>query len=64
MPKTTDCASKASTDAEPAAPEKKPACKACCACPETKRVRDDWYDLRLDKYIGKCDARDKPGIIS
>jgi len=23
-----------------AAEEKKPKCKACCACPETKRVRD------------------------
>ena len=22
--------------------EKKPACKACCACPDTKRVRDAW----------------------
>jgi len=22
-------------------PKKKPACKACCACPETKRARDD-----------------------
>lgn len=21
---------------------KKPACKACCACPETKKVRDAW----------------------
>lgn len=21
---------------------KKPACKACCACPETKRARDQW----------------------
>lgn len=21
---------------------KKPNCKACCACPETKRVRDQW----------------------
>lgn len=20
----------------------KPKCKACCACPETKRVRDQW----------------------
>lgn len=25
--------------AEPAA---KPKCKACCACPETKKVRDQW----------------------
>lgn len=23
--------------------EKKPACKACCACPETKKPRDAWY---------------------
>ena len=22
--------------------EKKPACKACCACPETKQARDQW----------------------
>lgn len=27
---------------EPAAAEKKPKCKACCACPETKKVRDEW----------------------
>ena len=25
-----------------AAPAKKPNCKACCACPDTKRVRDQW----------------------
>ena len=23
-------------------PVKKPACKACCACPETKQARDKW----------------------
>lgn len=23
-------------------PAEKPKCKACCACPETKRVRDAW----------------------
>ena len=23
--------------------DKPKACKACCACPETKRVRDEWY---------------------
>lgn len=28
----------------PAAGEK-PKCKACCACPETKKVRDKWYVL-------------------
>ena len=22
--------------------EKKPPCKACCACPETKKARDAW----------------------
>lgn len=22
--------------------EKPKACKACCACPDTKRVRDEW----------------------
>ena len=21
----------------------KPKCKACCACPETKKARDQWY---------------------
>lgn len=41
MPSTTDCAGK-TTPAPEATTEKKPACKACCACPETKRVRDDW----------------------
>lgn len=23
-------------------PTEKPKCKACCACPETKKVRDVW----------------------
>lgn len=23
-------------------PTEKPKCKACCACPETKKVRDAW----------------------
>lgn len=27
---------------EKAAPAEKPKCKACCACPETKRARDEW----------------------
>jgi len=43
MPQTTSCAAKApeaSGESQPQA-EKKPACKACCACPETKRARDD-----------------------
>lgn len=22
--------------------EGKPKCKACCACPETKKLRDEW----------------------
>ena len=22
--------------------EEKPKCKACCACPETKKIRDAW----------------------
>lgn len=22
--------------------EAKPKCKACCACPETKKIRDQW----------------------
>lgn len=30
----------ATTDA--AAAGDKPKCKACCACPETKRARDAW----------------------
>jgi hypothetical protein len=29
-PKTTDNAGE------------KPKCKACCACPETKKIRDEW----------------------
>ena len=28
--------------AQPAVVEEKPKCKACCACPETKKVRDAW----------------------
>lgn len=27
---------------EVVAGEKPKACKACCACPETKKVRDEW----------------------
>ena len=35
-------AASAATDKQPEATEKKaPKCKACCACPETKRVRDE-----------------------
>lgn len=26
----------------PTATGEKPKCKACCACPETKQVRDAW----------------------
>lgn len=34
----------ASPPPSPAAtPTEKPKCKACCACPETKKVRDAWY---------------------
>ena len=29
-------------DNKPVEPAKKPACKACCACPETKLARDKW----------------------
>lgn len=31
------------TPPAPKTVEKKPACKACCACPETKKPRDAWY---------------------
>lgn len=31
--------------------EKKPKCKACCACPETKRVRDACI---VEKGADKC----------
>jgi cytochrome c oxidase assembly protein subunit 17 len=35
--------------AEPAeATAEKPKCKACCACPETKVVRDAWSVLRFE----------------
>ena len=35
-------AASAATDKQPDSTEKKvPKCKACCACPETKRVRDE-----------------------
>ena len=26
-----------------ASTEQKPKLKACCACPETKKLRDEWY---------------------
>lgn len=29
--------------ANKAADGEKPKCKACCACPETKKIRDEWY---------------------
>jgi hypothetical protein len=25
--------------------------KPCCACPETKRARDQWYVFRLDFFF-------------
>lgn len=37
--------SKATEASNPPAPaNEKPKCKACCACPETKKVRDVWLD--------------------
>ena len=33
--------SSAKVEAKPVTTEKK--LKPCCACPETKRVRDEWY---------------------
>ena len=38
------------TDDKSDTTEKKPACKACCACPETKQARDKWY-LILKKLL-------------
>ena len=29
-------------DSKAAVPGEKPKCKACCACPETKKIRDEW----------------------
>ena len=29
-------------EAKTTAPGEKPKCKACCACPETKKIRDEW----------------------
>lgn len=33
----------------------KPKCKACCACPETKKARDAWYvfSFSIISYIFK-----------
>ena len=31
-----------SLENKPKVVEKKPPCKACCACPETKKARDAW----------------------
>ena len=32
----------------------KPKCKACCACPETKKPRDEWYlSKKMIKLINK-----------
>lgn len=39
--KTTSEASTAAPPT-PAVQGEKPKCKACCACPETKQVRDKW----------------------
>lgn len=35
-------ATESSSAPTPAATGEKPKCKACCACPETKKVRDIW----------------------
>jgi len=37
MPEGTNSSSETNTEINE---EKKPKCKACCACPETKRARD------------------------
>jgi len=37
MPEGTNSSTETNTGTNE---EKKPKCKACCACPETKRVRD------------------------
>lgn len=29
-------------DTDSAQVKEKPKCKACCACPETKKIRDAW----------------------
>lgn len=41
---------KSETPPKPAANGEKPKCKACCACPETKQVRDAWYAGRMNIY--------------
>lgn len=39
LPAGTTTSSSPTSEAKP----EKPKCKACCACPETKRVRDAWW---------------------
>lgn len=34
-------------DAPQSPPGEKPKCKACCACPETKKARDEWYVYQI-----------------
>lgn len=40
--KETVSAANTSPIIETVATSEKPKCKACCACPETKKVRDAW----------------------
>lgn len=46
-----------STSADPKTEDKpageKPKCKACCACPETKKVRDAWWVILFINEILK-----------
>lgn len=41
----------AAAEAEKAAPAEKPKCKACCACPETKKARDECV---IEKGESEC----------
>lgn len=38
-----------------AKPEEKKKLKPCCACPETKKARDTWYEISfLDRLYWSC----------
>lgn len=42
-------------------PSEKPKCKACCACPETKKVRDSWW---VFLHSNECFPNSSRGIES
>ncbi|CAF0779938.1 unnamed protein product [Adineta steineri] len=51
LPVTTD--KHLPTQSTAANGETKPKCKACCACPETKRIRDECVIINGEEHCSK-----------